>query len=408
MDNTHSDATAFSRPELARLWDAARRRLERNGRKITTNPIELTGLTEDEVIAICSLLARRRPSGDEIRVSLSELDNALRASRTQLGVVETLEATSGPVDDRSARRAAERKSHADLWQSAEAHPIISHEPARLWITSMRQRGRLTRLAVDDPGALLTAALDCLGWLVSNRGSSLEELLPLSVVAAAQFGDAHALDSDTALGAVVADAILALSGAAELRAAWLTFGIQLDSVSSAALTYMLPGAPGTIAGAACGAAEVLRVTYRMLDRGFGLRIRPNEVVWVCENPSIVALAADRLGSKSQPLVCLEGMPSSVTGRLLAALRQAGAILHVHADFDFGGIAIMSHVTSRLGAEAWRMGHEDYLTALGGPTTDLPQIIGTTSWDPQLAAVMNHHRRAVHEEAIFATLLSDLRA
>ena len=68
--------------------------------------------------------------------------------------------------------------------------------------------------------------------------------------------------------------------------------------------------------------------------------------------------------------------------------------------------MSNVTARYDAEPWRMGRQDYLAALNTPTTDLGHVIGTTTWDPQLATTMNHHRRAVHEEAILHTLLADL--
>jgi uncharacterized protein (TIGR02679 family) len=277
---------------------------------------------------------------------------------------------------------------------------------RLWLSSVRQRGRLARLAVDDPAALLNEALDCLGWLTANRDINLVSPLPLPVAAARLFGDAHALDVDKPLGTVVADAVFAVSACDDLRTAWLTFGIQLDSVSTSALTFMLPGAFGSLVATARETAEPLRVTHRMLDHGHGLAVRRGEVVWLCENPSILTLAADRLGHSCQPLVCLEGMPSSVTGRVLAMLGQAGAVVRAHADFDLGGVAIMSHVTARYGVEPWRMRRDDYVAALGSPSSVLGHVIGATPWDPQLGPVMNLHRRAVQEEAILDALLSDL--
>ncbi|HWL45258.1 MAG TPA: TIGR02679 family protein [Ilumatobacter sp.] len=406
MDQPSSAVAAVARPDLGKLWDAARARLERNGRQVTTNPIDLRDLTDAEVTAMCALLARRRPPGNHLRVSLAELDRVLRSSNVQLGIVDALEAMSGPVDDRRAQRSTEREQRAALWESADAHPIAADEQVRRWLSSVRQRGRLTRLAVDDPAALLNDALDCLGWLTSNCATNLGCSLPLPVAAATLFGDAHALDADRPLGTVVADAVLEVSGLVDQRAAWLTFGIQLDSVSTAALTFMLPGADGSLVATARVAAEPLRLTQRMLDRGHGLAVRPGDVVWICENPSILTLAADRLGNACQPLVCLEGMPSAVTGRLLAALRQAGAVLRAHADFDLGGVAIMSHVGARYGAEPWRMGKQDYLAALDSPTTDLGHVIGATAWDPLLGPAMNLHRRAIHEEAILGALLDDL--
>jgi uncharacterized protein (TIGR02679 family) len=397
---------ALGRPELRPLWETARRRLERNGRTLTNNPIQLTGLTDAEVASICMLLCRRRPPNNSVRVSLADLDATLRASSLGFGLIETLEALAGPVTDRRAERAHARDRLAELWRAADAHPASRSDAVAQWLVSVRRRGRLTRLAVDDPAALLTTALDCLERLVADGEAHRADPLPLAAVAATLLGDAHALDPETSLGAIAGDAVSTLSGSTDLRSAWLSFGIQLDSISASALSYMLPGQPGSILHAARAASEPLRVTGRMLDRGVDFDIQPGDVVWVCENPSIVTIAANRLGSGSGPLVCLEGMPSTVTNELLSELRQLGAELRAHADFDFGGIAIMNHVASRHGAEPWRMSCTDYIAALERPTTGLDHPIGPTAWDPQLSTVMNTYRRAVHEEAIAEVLLADL--
>ncbi|MEI2697470.1 MAG: DUF2399 domain-containing protein [Microthrixaceae bacterium] len=127
---------------------------------------------------------------------------------------------------------------------------------------------------------------------------------------------------------------------------------------------------------------------------------------CENPAIVMLAADRLGSACSPLICLEGQPSGATSQLLASVRRAGATLRVHTDFDLGGIAIASHIIQRFEASPWRMRRDDYLLALEGPTTHLAQKIAATGWDPALPDEMNAYRRAVHEESVADTLLADL--
>jgi uncharacterized protein (TIGR02679 family) len=357
-------------------------------------------------VAVCGVLAKRRPARNEIRVTLTELDAALRASGAGRGLIDTIEEITGPIVDRRARRADQRDRQAALWEVADGHPASRDPDVRAWLDSVRQRGRLTRLAVDDPATVLTAALDSVAWLIEHRAARGASL-PLPAVAARLFGDAHALDPDTPVGILLDDAIVTLYGSTDSREAWQSFGVQLDTVSSSTLTYMLPGAPGTTADAARRTAEPLRVTHRMLGRGFGLDLRGGDVVWVCENPAIVALAADHLGDACPPLVCLDGMPAAVTRLLLAKLRTHGAELRVHADFDYGGIAIATHVTSRLGALPWRMGQADYLVGLDAPTTTLRQTITTTPWDPELAHAMNLHRRAIHEEAIYELLLADLR-
>ena len=49
------------------------------------------------------------------------------------------------------------------------------------------------------------------------------------------------------------------------------------------------------------------------------------VFVCENPNIVAIAADRLGTTCAPLACTDGMPFAAQQTLLAQLAASGARL-----------------------------------------------------------------------------------
>src|SRR5262245_25551930 len=48
--------------------------------------------------------------------------------------------------------------------------------------------------------------------------------------------------------------------------------------------------------------------------------------------VVAVAADRLGRRSGPLVCTNGRPSGAARRLLGGLSACGARLFLHADDD----------------------------------------------------------------------------
>ena len=78
------------------------------------------------------------------------------------------------------------------------------------------------------------------------------------------------------------------------------------------------------------------------------------VFVCENPNIVAIAADRLGAACAPLACTDGMPSAAQQTLLAQLAAAGARLRYHGDFDWPGLVIGNFVMREFGAEPWRFG------------------------------------------------------
>ena len=129
--------------------------------------------------------------------------------------------------------------------------------------------------------------------IDGRATGTNPLRPTAVAADA-LGDAHALDPETPLGALVVDAVVALPGAADPRSAWRSFGVELGSASASALCYTLPDGAGATVQAARSMAE-LRITGRMLDRGVGLDVRPGDVVSICENPSIVMIAADRLGA-----------------------------------------------------------------------------------------------------------------
>jgi uncharacterized protein (TIGR02679 family) len=313
---------------------------------------------------------------------------------------------SGPIKDRPTERQVTEDARSTLWSAADDHDAARYDEVRAWIASLRRRGRVARLSVDDPTAVLVEALTVAGWLLDRRAQGWGDPLPLSVVAAMTCGDAHSLDSDSPVGTLVADAVRNLADIDDLRTGWLTFGVQLDRVSSSTLTFMLPGRPGTMAAVAAASGEPLRVTHRMIDEGFGLDTSLLDHLWVCENPAIVSSAADRLGASCPPMLCLDGMPSGVTTTLLSLVCSSGTRLSVHTDFDYGGMAICSHVMNRHQASPWRMDVQDYVVALSGPTLPLPQTIPTTPWSPPLAEAMNFHRRAIHEEAMYSVLLADL--
>lgn len=406
MNPAKSSGHPLDRPELARLWDTARRRLERNGHAITSSRIDLDNLDAAELDTICALLGQRRPAEPRLRIRLDQLDSALSDAGYGGGLLGTLEDIAGPVADRRATRAADLEARAALWTAAEAHPANDIDGVGDWIDSLRRRGRITRVDTDDPIQLLLDALDTIQSVASRDTISDSRALPLTVLAASGFGDAHALDPERPLGALVADGVCRLVGTEDVRAAWQTFGIQLDQVNTSALTCMLPGRPGSILAAAQSHCQPLRITHRMLDSDLGLDVDALDRVWVCENPTIVVLAADQLGPSSRPMISTDGMPASVTSRLLAHLRSNGCELLVHADLDAGGIAIVNHLINRLGATPWRMTEGDYIEALAGPTTDLVGALGSTPWDPELAVAMLHHCRAIHEETIASTLLSDI--
>lgn len=399
----------LDRPELAALWAAVRAHLERRSLRIEGARVTLTELADVEMAAVCALLGRRRPPGARLRVDVEQLDEVLRAGPIGAGAVEVLEAIGGPLRDRPGERASASEERDALWEFVHDHPVAGDADVSDWIESLRPRGRLTRLGVTAVDQTVTVALDVVAALVERRRRPTRSR-PLPVVAAELTGDAHGLDDDRVVGQIVADAVVTLSKQASMRDAWAAFGVDLDLVNTSVLTLGLPGPPGSILDSAHRSGEPLRSTSRMLRSldvgGLGGGGLGGVVVNVCENPAVVAVAADELGSSCAPLVCTDGMPRSVTSLLIAQLVAAGARVRAHADFDVGGVAIVGHLVRTHGVQPWRFGRDDYLAAVTGPTLALGGSVAATPWDVALAATMNATGLAVHEESLLDVLLTDL--
>jgi uncharacterized protein (TIGR02679 family) len=273
---------------------------------------------------------------------------------------------------------------------------------------------LKRLAAGDPvrGSELLAEIAVVVAALPVRAE------PLAGFAARLFGDAHALDAGTVRATLAVRAAARLAGvpfednAEGRRSAWASVGIYLDELSTPALILNLPAnsdsALARLLRTASLAGEPLHLSLRWLmrdplDHDQALAHR---TVFVCENPTIVALAARQLGCQCAPLVCVNGQPATPVKILLRQLVTAGARLRYHGDLDGKGIEIANTITAGYGAEPWRMGVDDYLAAPKGKALKRPPL--ATPWCPALADAMRTERRVVHEEAVADLLLADLAA
>ncbi len=237
------------------------------------------------------------------------------------------------------------------------------------------------------------------------------------LAATVLGDSHALDEGTPAATLVLSAVEALTGeprrdrsAAERRALWARVGVLVDELSAPVLVLGLrPEGEGLVARALrdhADAGEPCRLTLRQMVRHpVDWRTLARRSVAVCENPTVVAAVAERLGARSPALVCTDGQPSGAVQTLLGDLATAGIELRFHADFDRGGIRIGNLLVDRFGAVPWRMTGADYERvadrgpSLGGEPEE-------ACWDRDLATVMRARGRAVHEEVVLDELLRDL--
>jgi hypothetical protein len=165
--------------------------------------------------------------------------------------------------------------------------------------------------------------------------------PLAGFAARVAGGAHALDEGRPLAALALGAVRALTKLASpgpdeshteaRREAWASVGLLCDELSSIVLALGMPGeqqtASGRILGVARESGEPVWLTLRQLVRDMpswasASRARlSGQTVFICENPVVVAHAADRLGSECAPLVCTSGQPSAATIATPRHSRQA---------------------------------------------------------------------------------------
>ncbi|MDX3106713.1 TIGR02679 family protein [Nonomuraea angiospora] len=199
-------------------------------------------------------------------------------------------------------------------------------------------------------------------LLDRLAAVLERLpspgTPLGRFSAETCGDAHGLDEGRPLATLALSAARALSGlpyagesgADARRSAWAAVGVHLDDLSSLVLCLGLPGddrsPTGRMLSAARAAGEPCVLTLRQLRRHESPF--PAGLVRICENPVVVAAAADELGASCPPLVCGGGRPSTAVWRLLDLLAAGGATFAYHGDFDWGGVAIAASVHERLGS------------------------------------------------------------
>ncbi|MFI7136647.1 TIGR02679 family protein [Streptomyces massasporeus] len=392
-------------PDLAWLVDRVRRRMARE--EPLTGPVTLAGPTPAQRAAAERLLGRAPGTGRSLSVRLDTVDAVLRRSGVSPGGLGfAVTALTGPV----ARVADVRERQEQAWRDAYA-PLEeltrTHRPQLAgWAERLRADGLVRRLARTPQAAknLLGGTAEALRRLPADPAVSL------SVFAAATLNDAHALDDGTPLATLVLSGARALtgfpegSGAEWRREAWASAGLLRDALSATVLTLGLHGSPAL--DWAAGEGEPAVLTLRQLTRQ-PPRTAP-AVVHVCENPAVLAVAADTLGTACPPLVCLQGQPSAAALTLLRHLHAHGTTLRYHGDFDWGGLRIASALLRRVPWHPWRYTAVDYRAAVAA-TPLAPPLTGTpttAAWDPDLPAALTELGVRIEEETVLDDLLTDL--
>ena len=400
-------------PDLRWVVERARRRLEAGRPLEGTTRLREPGAEQRR--AVDRLLGRRPSRAATLSVDLAEVDRVLREVGLADGLAGAVERLTGPVEVAADVRAAEQRA----WDAAVAPltRLVGDRPRlEVWHRRLVDQGVLRRVA-GDAGAAAGLVADLVRVV---EALPVAQPVGLSTFAADVLGDAHALDVGRALHAPSVAVAAALgdvadgSGRTWRREAWQAVGVVVDELAAPALALGLPGdegasVTGDLLGRLAAVGEPVHLTRRLLVRHppcWGGALVGHDV-FVCENPAVVAAAADA-GGRCAPLVCTGGWPSGAVTLLLDLLQDAGARLRCHADLDGGGLRIVEHVVSRHTAVPWRMTTDDYRAALrrGSPTRRLPAELPETAWDPDLRALMQVEGVAVEEESVLDDLLGDV--
>ncbi len=408
--------------ELAALRRRLRRHFERHAPGASPCLLRVGSLSAAEREALALLTGRPPRDAKSMQVDVTLLDAMLRDAGIARSLRDALEQIDGPLVHLAAARAAAEAS----WSAVVAgctHPALAghlQTPAAL--------GLLKRLARQDASVAkrLLEAADAVLRRLPARGVARAQL------AAETLGNAHALDSGQATATLVlaawrhierersdaAETNDSLDGTSEetsgralderIRDVWARAGVLVNELARPALLLNVPVHANETP--LCAPGEPAYPSLRRLLRAPPRWAVADLAVFVCENPNLVAIAADRLGVRCAPLVSTDGMPAAAQRTLLSQLAQAGARLRSHGDFDWPGVQIANHVMCTWGAHPWRFGALDYeAAAVGAPHArrDLVDSGIVASWDASLAPAMQRLGLAIAEEAVAAPLLGDLR-
>ncbi|MGH8190832.1 MAG: TIGR02679 family protein, partial [Rhodanobacteraceae bacterium] len=193
----------------------------------------------------------------------------------------------------------------------------------------------------------------------------------------------------------------------VRELWAAQGVLVNELAKPVAVLNLAVAGADVAArlvqTAAAAGEPVHLSLRVLTRCTPAW-RPGQCVFVCENPAILAAAADTLGARCPSMVSLDGQLSAAPRTLLDQLAARDAEFHYHGDFDWGGLRIANVLFGRYRVVPWHFGASDYQPT-AGPTLQGPPAVA--SWDAALGPKMQKAGIAIHEESLLDLLLADLR-
>lgn len=408
--------------ELDALRLRMRRHFERHGGNPEKTLLHLTNLSVIEHEALALLIGLSPRSTQSVRIDIGQLDVALRNAGIASSLREALELIDGPIVNRAAVNAELQARWSSVIGVHPLHPTLS-----AWLQTTSASSLLKRTARQDP--------DTASRLLKHADAVLQHLpaqgLTRAQLAADALGNAHALDNGQPTATLVLAALQHGANdvaseqdssndameigddtrrpAERVRDIWARAGVLVNELARPVLFLNLPVHPQS--APLCRLGEPGYLSLRQLLRTPIAWSVAGQAVYVCENPNIVSIAADRLGGACAPLVCTDGMPAAAQRILLTQLADSGAKLLYHGDFDWAGIHIANNVMRLCEAHPWRFQSSDYVQAVETVPyreRDLAESTVIASWDAALVADMQSYGLAIAEEAVASLLVNDLKS
>jgi uncharacterized protein (TIGR02679 family) len=400
--------------ELTLLRQRMRARYARLPVDQSPQTIKLAGLQPHEYEALALVTGKPVSGARSITLDVYSVDSTLRSSGVATSLREALERLDGPIVSTLARAEREARWLQCVEDASDARITeFLSAPSALGLLK-----RLSRRDLEAGQCLLEQASRVLSRLPATG-------IPRAQLAAEMLGDAHALDNGRAVATLVLavcrrqqigeldneylpnDRVDAAQPDESAREIWALQGVFVNELARPALFMNLPV---RAMRQPARSGEPSYLSLRRLARNPPAWAVKDMTVYVCENPEIVTIAADRLGKICAPLVCTDGMPAGAQRLLLNQLVSAGAQLAYHGDFDWAGLEIGNFVRRKWAASSWNFGAEDYERAVlrysrvdrnlaGGPVT--------ASWDAALTEAMSRRGVLIAEESVVESLLRDLR-
>lgn len=406
---------------LASLRKRLRQRYERAPHDTAVERFRIGKLTVEEHAALASLLGRPQHYSNSMQVDVRIVDAAFQNSGIATSLRDALERLDGPITHLATTRLQLQSLWSDAIKECSDPGLIG------FLQTPMGQSLLKRLAKQSPAA---AAQLC------RRAEAVLQRLPAngitrSRLAADELGDAHALDNGRGTATLVLavwrrsvpliddqndgplveppddDGVHQGTSTERDRDTWARAGVLVNELARPALFLNLPTRETGYGGWTRG--EPTYASLRLLLRSPPLWDVADRKVYVCENPNLLAIAADHWGPDCAPLLCTDGMPAAAQRCLLSQLAAARAELRYHGDFDWPGIRIGNLVVREHGALPWRFCEEDYEAAIqtiSGLGHGLTGNAIDASWDTGLSTAMQRHGVSIAEEALAACLLHDL--